>query len=210
MAWLLFKDQPGSVLMVGVGGGILNKYLLDQFPECHIRAVELRKGIINIARRFFAMPLDPRLKIKIGDGASYIKQHSQGQSGQHDLIMVDAFDEEGMADTMQGSVFFAACRDLLTDNGLLVINLWATNTDLFKQLSWEISLSFDGKVLFLPVRRRGNVIAFAFADGVDKFSMKELRARAKQLDEQYQLEFLDFFRDLKRNNGRSLDKVIKT
>ena len=33
MAWLVFKEQPDNVLMIGVGGGLLSKYLLHQFPE---------------------------------------------------------------------------------------------------------------------------------------------------------------------------------
>lgn len=209
MAWLLFKELPEKVLMIGVGGGLLSKYLLYQFPECQIKAIEFRQAIVKIARRFFALPLDPRLKVQIGDGAHYIKQQSQHTPEQHDLIMIDAFDDEGMADTMQGINLFSACKALLTDEGLLVINLWATKDEQFKQLTWELGTTFNWKLLFLPVRGRGNVIAIAFAEGVDVYSMKALRARAKQLDEQYQIEFIDFIKDIKRNNGSVLKRVIK-
>lgn len=209
MVWLLFKEQPKNVLMIGVGGGLLSKYLLYQFPECQIKAIEFRQAIVKIARRFFALPLDPRLKVKIGDGAHYIKQQSQQIPEQHDLIMIDAFDHEGMADTMQGINLFSACKELLTDDGLLVINLWGSKDDLFKQLTWEMGETFNWKVLFLPVRGRGNVIAIAFSDGVGHYSMKALRARAKQLDAQYQIEFIDFIKDIKRNNGSVLNRVIK-
>ena len=209
MAWLLFKDQPENVLMVGVGGGLLSKYLLYQFPDCQIKAIEFRQAIVKIARRFFALPLDPRIKVKIGDGAAYIKQQSQQMSEQHDLIMIDAFDHEGMAATMQGINLFTACKELLTDDGLLVVNLWGSKDDLFKQLTWDMGTTFNWKLLFLPVRGRGNVIAIAFADGVDRYSMKVLRARARQLDAQYQIEFIDFIKDIKRNNGSVLKRVIK-
>ena len=209
MACLLFKEQPGNVLMIGVGGGLLSKYLLYQFPHCQIKAVEFRQAIVKIARRFFALPLDPRLKVKIADGAHYIKQQSQKMLEQHDLIIIDAFDDAGMADTMQGLNLFSACKTLLTDNGLLVINLWGTNKELFRQLSLEMGAVFNGRVLFLPVRGRGNVIAIAFADEVGIFSMKVLKARARELDEQYQIEFIDFIKDIKRNNGSVLKRVIK-
>lgn len=209
MAWQLFKEQPDNVLMIGVGGGLLSKYLLYQFPECQIKAIEFRQAIVKIARRFFALPLDSRLKVKIADGADYIRQQSQGISAQYDLIMIDAFDDVGMADTMQGMSLFSACKELLTDDGLLVINLWGTNNDLFRQLSWEMNTVFNERIIFLPVRGRGNVIAIALADGLGIFSMKALKVRAKQLDEQYQIEFTDFIKDIKRNNGKGLNRVIK-
>ncbi len=209
MAWLLFKEQPENVLMVGVGGGLLTKYLLYHFPDCQIKAIEFRQAIIKIARRFFDLPMDPRLKVKIGDGALHIKQQSLQDPDQHDLIMIDAFDDEGMAETIQGISLFAACKELLTDDGMLVINLWGTNKELFKQIAWEMGVTFNWKLLFLPVRGRGNVIGIAFAEGHSEFSMKALRLRARQLDEQYQIEFLDFIKDLKRNNSSVLSRVIK-
>ncbi len=209
MAWLLFKEQPENILMIGVGGGLLSKYLLNEFPECQIKAIEFRRSIVKIARQFFALPLEPRLKVKIGDGAQYIKQQSLQKPAQHDLILIDAFDHEGMADTIQGINFFSACKALLSHQGLLVINMWGTKQDLFKQLSWEMATIFNQKLLFLPVRGRGNVIAIAFAEEVSVFSMKALRARAKQLDEQYQIEFINFIKDIKRNNGSVLKRVIK-
>jgi len=208
MAWLLFKEQPNDVLMVGLGGGLLTKYLLYHFPDCQINTIEFRQAMVKVARRFFTLPLDPRLKIKIGDGALYIKQQSLQVPGQHDLIMIDAFDEVGMAETMQGMSLFAGCKELLTSDGLLVINLWGTNKDLFRQIAWEMGTIFNWRVLFLPVRGRGNVIGIAFAEGVDSYSMKALRAKAKALDEQYQVEFLDFIKDLKRNNSSVLKRVI--
>ncbi len=208
MVWLLFKEPANDVLMVGLGGGLLTKYLLYHFPDCQIHTIESRKAMVKIARRFFTLPLESRLKIKIGDGALHIKQQSLQTSEKHDLIMIDAFDHVGMADTMQGVSLFSACKELLADDGILVINLWGTEKDLFKQIAWEMGATFNWKILFLPVRGRGNVIGLAFAEGHSKFSMKELRQRARDLEEQYQIEFVDFIKDLKRNNASVLKKVI--
>jgi spermidine synthase len=210
MSWLLFKEQPDNVLMIGLGGGLLTKYLLYQFPECQIKTIEFRPAIIKVARRFFQLPLEPRLKIKIGDGAEYIKQQSKFAPAQHDLIMIDAFDEWGMADTMQGTPLFSACKTLLSNQGILVVNLWANDKQLFSQIAWEMRSIFAWKILFLPVRKRENIIVLAFAEGHPSFFMKTLRNRAKQLDEQYQIEFLNFIKDLKRNNSRVLKRVIKS
>lgn len=210
MSWLMFKEQPNNVLMIGLGGGLLTKYLLYQFPNCQIKTIEFRQSIIKVARRFFQLPLEPRLKIKVGDGAEYIKQQSKITSKQHDLIMIDAFDDVGMANTMQGTTLFSACETLLSNKGILVINLWGNDKELFQQIVWELGTVFEWRVLFLPVRGRGNIIALAFAEGHPDFSMKALRMRAKQLDEQYQIEFLNFIKDLKRNNSSVLKRVIKS
>jgi hypothetical protein len=88
------------------------------------------------------------------------------------------------------------------NNSLLVPHKLITNKPLL------VSKVLHAENRFIP-RGRGNVIAIAFADGVDIFSMKALRARARQLDEQYQIEFIDFIKDIKRNNGSVLKRVIK-
>jgi len=210
LSFLLFKEQPRNVLMIGLGGGLLTKYLLYQFPNCQIKTIEFRQAMVKIARRFFLLPLEPRLKIKIGDGAEYIKEQSKFVDKVHDLIMIDAFDEVGLAETMQGATLFEACKTLLSDKGMLVINLWGNDKELFQQIAWEMGTVFNWKILFLPVRGRGNIIGLAFAEGHPDFSMKELRAKAKLLDEQYQIEFLNFIKDLKRNNSSVLKRVIKS
>jgi len=210
ISFLLFKEQPDNVLMVGLGGGLLTKYLLYQFPDCQIKVIEFRKAMIKVARRFFHLPLEPRLKIKIGDGAEYIKEQSASGSEVYDLIMIDAFDHEGLAETMKGSKLFYSGKSLLSDKGILAINLWGNDKELFKQIAWEMGTVFDWQILFLPVRGRGNIIGLAFAADNPNFSMKSLRARAKLLDEQYHIEFLDFIKDLKRNNSSVLKRVIPT
>jgi len=111
---------------------------------------------------------------------------------------------------MQGTSLFYASKALLSSNGILVINLWGNDEDLFKKIAWEMGTAFDWQILFLPVKGLGNIIGLAFATDNPRFSMKELRARAKLLDEQYQIEFLDFIKDLKRNNSSVLKRVIPT
>ena len=209
MAWLLFKDRPGQVLMIGLGGGTVTKFLLHHFDDCKIKVVEYRRGVVKIARSHFELPLDPRLKIKIGDGGHFIRQQSLTHSEQHDLLMIDAFDHAGMAMSVSGEAFFDGCKALLKHDGILVINLWSTDKPLFQQVAWQLGRIFDWRVLFLPVRGRGNVIGFAFNEGVEKPTLKTLTNRALQLEQQYHLEFQAFVKDLKRNNSKTLSRVVK-
>lgn len=209
MAWLLFKDRPGQVLMIGLGGGTLTKYLLHQFDDCKIKVVEYRRSVVKIARSHFELPLDPRLKIKIGDGGHFIRQRGLTHSGHYDLLMIDAFDHAGMATSVSGEAFFDSCKALLKQDGILAINLWGTDKPLFQQVAWHLGRIFDWRILFLPVRGRGNVIGFAFNEGVETPTMKALLARAQELEQQYHLEFPTFVKDIKLNNKTVLTRVIK-
>ncbi len=210
MGLLLFNEKPKDVLMIGLGGGTITKYLLHQFSECKIKVIEYRNSVLKIARSHFELPFDPRLKIKIGCGGEYISTQSKISEEKHDLIVIDAFDHEGMSLEVSSESFFDGCRVLLKNDGLLAINLWGTNKDQFQQVAWNMGRVFEWKILFLPVRKRGNIIGFAFRENAPKYSMKQLRDKAKTLEQKYQLEFPIFVTDFKRNNSSVLDKVIKT
>ncbi len=209
MGLLLFNDSPKDILMIGLGGGSITKYLLHQFAECQIKVIEYRNSVLKIARSHFEFPRDPRLKVKIGCGGEYVSTQSKLSEEKHDLLVIDAYDHEGMALEVSSENFFDSCRTLLKDDGLLAINLWGTNKELFKQVAWNMGRVFEWKILFLPVRKRGNVIGFAFRENTPKYTMKQLREKAKLLEQQYQIDFPIFVNDLKRNNSSVLDKVIK-
>lgn len=208
MAGLLFHDQPKEVLLIGLGGGTIAKFLLHQFSDCRLKAVEFRSSVLKVARSHFALPFDPRLKIKIGCGAQHVYQASKEFSELHDMILIDAYGHEGMATEVSSEPFFDHCHTLLSKKGLLAINLWGTHKEVFQQVSWHLGRIFAHRVLFLPVRGRGNIIGFAFGEQFPKPSLQELIYKAKQLENQYQLEYITFLQDIKRYNPNVLKRVI--
>ncbi len=210
MGSLLFQDNPQNVLMIGLGGGTIAKFMLHQFADCRLKVVEFRSSVLKVARSHFGLPFDARLKIKIGCGAEHVRQASRENSHQHDLILIDAYDHAGMAPEVSSESFFDNCRTLLTRDGLLVINLWGTDRNMFQQVTWNLGRIFEQRLLFLPVRGRGNIICFAFGELMPKASMKELIDKARILELRYQLEFPAFVQDFKRNNAKVLNRVIKT
>jgi spermidine synthase len=209
MSWQLFKDECEKPLLIGLGGGLLAKYLFNTFPDCQIKVIEYRREVLKIARRYFGLPLDARLKVNIGDGVAYASQQSLQTSAQHDLILVDAFDGEGMAAGTISPAFFDSCKTLLTEDGLLVMNLWGNNKPLFAQIQSNLQQVFGERVLFLPVRGRGNVVALAFNEAVPKPTFKALKAKSWQLEERNPLEFPIFIKDLKRHNPQNFQRVVQ-
>jgi spermidine synthase len=210
MAGLLFHDTPKDVLMIGLGGGTIAKFLLHQFPDCRLKIIEFRSSVLKVARSHFGLPFDSRMKIKIGCGAQHVRQKSKEHSELHDLIMIDAYDHAGMAPEVSSETFFDNCRTLLTKNGLLIINLWGTDKDMFQQVTWNMGRVFDRRMLFLPVRTRGNVIGFAFGEDFAKPSLKVLIEKARLLEQQYQIEFPTYLLDFKRHNPNVFNRIIKS
>ena len=210
MGLLLFNDSPNDVLMIGLGGGTLTKYLLHEFTECKIKVIEYRDRVLKIARSHFNLPFDSRLKVGIGCGGHYVYQRSHTHEEEHDLIVIDAYSDAGMSPEVSSQAFFYHCKTLLKKDGVLAINLWITNEALFQEVMVNMAVIFESKILFLPVRKRGNVIGFAFGKETPHYSMKQLRKKAKALEQQYHLEFPIFLKDIKRHNPRFFNHVISS
>jgi spermidine synthase len=208
-AWLLFKETVDEALIVGLGGGSLAKFLLHHFPDCRLCAVEFRKSVVKIARSHFGLPLDNRLKIIIDDGGHFIRQRTETLREKFSLIFLDAFDQEGMAPSLRNIAFFDACKTLLKPDGILIINLWTTDKPLFGACTNWLDNAFNSKMLFLPVRDKGNSIGFAFNDGVQLYELNQLRSRALALEEFYQIEFPSFLKEICRKNAATFNYVIK-
>ena len=208
-SWMLFKNTVNEVMMIGLGGGSLARHLLYHFPECHIRAIEYRADVVKIARSHFGLPWDSRLKVIVADGGHYVQQQVQASSGQYDLIMVDAFDVDGLADSIASLAFFDACKTLLRQNGILVMNLWATQTNIYCDCLRWLEQVFIDKVLMLPVRNRGNMIAVAFNASTPRFDLKDLKTRALELEQRFQIEYPKFLKDFLKQNQYTQHSIIK-
>ncbi|MDT8407603.1 MAG: spermine synthase [Methylococcales bacterium] len=208
MAWLLFKESCADVFMIGLGGGTLARYLLKRFDDCSIDMVEFRPAMVEIARDYFDLPEDSRLTIHIGDGGAFARQAALAGNQRYDLLMIDAYSPEGMSNAVQGLAFFDACAALMTGQGLLAINLWATHPEAFKQIARQLGAVFDWRVLFLPVRERGNVIGFAFAPDFPRLTLRQLKQRVPGLMQQYGLPFDHFLKDFKSANNKVWNRVI--
>src|SRR5688572_27113654 len=69
MAFLLFAREPRNVLMIGLGGGSLAKFIYHRMPDARIQAVEINPQVIAIARQYFHVPQDDeRFEIVTADG----------------------------------------------------------------------------------------------------------------------------------------------
>ena len=118
MGFLLLQPAPTHICMIGLGGGSLAKYCYRHLPEVKITAVEVDPEVIAL-RDVFRIPADDaRFSVVLADGADYIRHEGFAA----DAILVDAYVPGGIAHQCADIAFFSACRERLSETGVLAMN----------------------------------------------------------------------------------------
>jgi len=196
MAFLLFNPAPANVLMVGLGGGSLAKFIYHQLPQTRTVAIEVNAQVVDIARQYFCVPPDDdRLEIIVTDGAAYLQDHKLAA----DVIVVDGYDAESQVEALSTPAFYRDCERALDAAGMLVVNLWGVS---------RLTKTFDGLVACLPAGKPGNIAAFAFKRSPGRPTWQELRTRAERLEAQYGLEFTRFVKEFSLMNPHDEERLL--
>lgn len=209
MAALLINPKPQKILVIGLGGGSLVKFLLYHFPDCEIEVVEYREDVVRIAHGYFKVPEDDqRLKIHVGDGYLYVQDRYYHDDVKYDMLLVDAYDHMGMAASVGIQAFFDSCEGILSPQGVMSINLWGSNRSQFKQTMSRINQSFEGKTLVLPVEDKGNVIGLATSHLVTQAQLKKLTTKVDLLEAQFGINLSRSLRELTRRNSSFIERLF--
>ena len=180
MATLLLRDPPKKVLLIGLGAASLTKFLYRHYPLAHLTVVEIEPAVVAAARQFFKLPEDPmRVNLIIGDGADYVLNSDK----RFDLILVDGFDEKGHSGTLDSLPFYQASRTLLSDDGIMAVNL-LTSGRSFETTVARIVKAFEDRALVFPSCESGNAIAFAAAGNTIEISFDDMKEGAQTLKEE--------------------------
>ncbi len=199
---LLFMNEPRSVLVIGLGGCSLINFLLKSFPLCAIDIVEIRSTVIDLARKFFLLPGErAHLKIFHGSGQDFICRGKDSEG--YDLILVDAFDEDGPAVPLMKKDFIAACCARLNGSGVLVMNVWNRPIDNFPVLYAYVREIFESHTLKLPLGEAyKNALIFGFSGMLTNLNLLEYRSIAENLQREHRINFPKFLRYLHWQNPR--------
>ena len=204
MMFLLFMKQPKDLLMIGLGGGSIPKYIHHFLPEMQTRVVEINPRIIQVARSHFYLPDDDdRLQVIEGDGVVYLQENN----GTADVLLLDIFDSQGVPPEIYNQAFFDTCEASLILDGMMAVNLWGSdkNFDIYLQ---RIEQSFHDRVLVLRTGRPGNIVVFGFKRPPRDLRWSTLRVRAKALQEHHKIEFLEFVEKLKDENLSTTNRLL--
>ncbi|MBI4189588.1 MAG: polyamine aminopropyltransferase [Betaproteobacteria bacterium] len=204
MAFLLFNPDPREVLMIGLGGGSLAKFIYHHLPRARSTAVEINPSVVAVARQFFHVPTDDeRLRVIVGDGAAYL---GDGRL-RADVIMLDGYDAESQVEALSTPGFYRDCARALGGSGILVVNLWGGDRN-YNTCVERISRAFDNLVACLPAGKPGNVAVLAFKRSPGQPRWEDLRSRAQTLEAALGLEFTRFVQELAVMNPHDRDRLL--
>jgi spermidine synthase len=194
MAFLLLVPDPREILMLGLGGGSLAKYCHRHVHGARITVVEIDPHVIAFRDEFRLPPDGERLAVLRDDAAGYVVRHPSSA----DVILMDAFDRDGIAASLSARDFYADARRALAKGGVLVVNLVGEHRQRLAHLE-RIRSAFDGNVLLVPVEEDGNHVAFAFRDRGFAPRWRSMEGRAQALRRRYGLDFPAFAKKLERS-----------
>ncbi|KIH61033.1 hypothetical protein ANCDUO_08702 [Ancylostoma duodenale] len=73
----LSRDSDAAVLSIGLGGGVLDGFLHQNFPKMNITVVEISAQIANVASKWFDLKLDDRHSLIITDGVKFAEEQAE-------------------------------------------------------------------------------------------------------------------------------------
>ncbi len=116
---LAYRPQAKRVLFIGLGGGSIPKRMWRDFPDVGMDVVEIDGEVVNVARKLFALPDDPRIDVHVEDGRRFLQTTDE----RFDLIVVDAFFSDSVPAHLTTREFVALARSHLAPGGAVVSNV---------------------------------------------------------------------------------------
>ncbi len=116
---VLFRPQGRRVLMIGLGGGTVPTRYASDYPQMQVEVVELDLAVIEVARRYFQVPVGDRLRVIPEDGRLFVAR----SSGRYDILLLDAYLIDTIPFHLATREFFAAAKAHLAPGGVLGSNI---------------------------------------------------------------------------------------
>jgi spermidine synthase len=114
-----FNPEIRNVLFIGGGGYSGPKNFLFDYPDVKIDVVEIDSLVVDVAKQYFRVPDDIRLRSFVDDGRAYLTKTNEV----YDLIVLDAYSKSHVPFHLMTEEFFRLLDTHLTKNGLIVSNL---------------------------------------------------------------------------------------
>ncbi len=184
---LTFQPQPKRVLVLGLGGGSFPKKLYKDVPNVAVDVVDIDPEVIAIAKRYFQVPEDARLRLFAKDGRRFVQETTE----KYDLVFLDAYNSDTIPFHLATREFYEEIKARLTPGGVVVSNIIGTlrgsQSGFFRSIYRTLSEVFPA-IYVVPTYDQSsgwilgdiNIILFATQDAT-RLSRAELMVRAARV-----------------------------
>ncbi|VDN91423.1 unnamed protein product [Brugia pahangi] len=132
-----------NILEIGLGTGILNGFLHNIFSSMNITAIELERGMYEIAKKYFGLIEDNYQRVIIEDGIQYLQRISS--EPKYDVIFIDACYDKIIADVICPVETFMLKQNLkivkkaLTKNGIIVLSILTFDEKELRKIKFKLN-----------------------------------------------------------------------
>jgi spermidine synthase len=179
----LYQPQPRRVLIVGLGGGAMVRFLTHHQPEAQIDAVEIDPVVVRLADEYFGVRSGGNVRVHTADGVAFV----ESTKDRYDLILMDAFlrpssdtDSTGVPTRLKTLAFLGRLKQALAPGGIVAFNINEHDT-MADDIAAVRTAFGDAAVYRCPPSENKAVIAAEGGLATDE----ELRARIGALDARF-------------------------
>ncbi len=179
LAWL-WKTNLSSALIIGLGGGSVQRSFEFYYPEFKVETVEIDPAVLQVARNYFHFNESDRQKVHVEDGRMFLRR----STAQYDYIILDAYVQSRYGSAIPQHLatkeFFEIVRDHLSTNGLAAYNVIGSTSGWHAEIVGAIYRTLKAvfpQVYIFPAETSRNVVLIATRARI-RAELPALRSRA--------------------------------
>ena len=191
----LYQPHPRRVLIVGLGGGAMVRFLTHHEPQVLVDAVEIDPVVVRLAAEYFGVRAGGNVRVHTADAVKFV----ESTTDRYDLVLMDAFlrpsddtDAAGVPTRLKTLAFLGHLKRALAPGGVVAFNV--NEHDSMADDIAAVATAFGRVVTYRsPPADNRVVIAAEGSIAADD----EVRARISALDARFggTLSFADLLRN---------------
>jgi spermidine synthase len=179
MGFVLFRDahkEIKNVLMIGLGGGSIPRFIKKHFPVTNVDSVEIDPLIVDLAKKYFFVEEEPGFNIFVEDGRRFV----ENTKNRYDVVILDAFGGDSLIPPPLTSYeFLSHVKSHLSPGGIIITNFINHDQRQYESIVATYARSFTYVMRFnLDKFHKTNVVIMAFDDVSKNIDANELARRA--------------------------------
>jgi spermidine synthase len=193
---LLFIPDPRHTLVIGLGGGELIRFFNHYYPETRLLAVDKSESMCRVFHDWFLQETTD-YELIVGDICDYC---INDRSDPYDLVFLDVYAQNALPDCFYKRQFHEYMSRLLTDDGIIAINLVVNNEQEAVEMLQLIRQAFNRKTLCLAVGKHMNIVVLAFKQDPQIFSVAQLQKISVELSHALDIDFQELVNNILNSN----------